>query len=365
MKSISIKVVAVLGALALSLGAQAGNPDRVGQAGATELLINSFARSSGWGAVHSAGITGLEATQLNIAGIAYTPRTEVVFARTNWLVPSGVHVSTFGFAQKLKNEAALSLSINNLSFGEIQRTTTDHPEGGIGTFSPQFLNVGIGYAKRFSNSISGGIQMKIINEAIEDVRASGVALDAGVQYKTSSQKKGIKKDDIKFGISIRNVGPDMKFSGDGLSIKARINGNNSYDNTVENRVATFNLPSQVNIGASYDIRLDKDSNTYFHRLTAAGNFVSNSFSRNNLVLGLEYAYKEFLMLRTGFVYEKDIFKQLAVDGRQTALTGFCGGLTFELPLNKKTGTTLGFDYSYRSTNPFRGIHSFGIRLNLQ
>lgn len=364
MKRFSIKVVAVLGAIAMSYGAQAGNPDRTGQAGATELLINSFARSSGWGAVHTAGIRGLEATQLNIAGIAYTPRTEVVFARTNWMVPSGIYISSFGMSQKLKNEGALSLSVNNMSFGEIERTTTDHPEGGIGTFSPQFLNIGLGYAKRFSNTISGGIQVKVINEAIEDVRASGFAIDAGVQYVTSSKRKGIKKDDIKFGISVRNVGPDMKFSGDGLSIKARINGNSNYDNTVENRVATFNLPSQVNIGASYDFRLDKDSNTYFHRLTAAGNFVSNSFSRNNFVVGMEYAYKEFIMLRSGFVYEQNIFKELAVDGRQTALTGFCGGVTFEFQLSKKTGTTLGFDYSYRSTNPFRGIHSFGLRLNL-
>lgn len=364
MKRISIKQVAMLGALALSLGAQAGNPDRIGQAGATELLINSFARSSGWGAVHTAGIRGLEATQLNIAGIAFTPRTEVIFARTNWLVPSDVHISTFGLSQKLKDESAISLSINNMSFGEIQRTTTQNPEGGIGTFSPQFINIGLGYAKRFSNTISGGIQLKVVNEAIEDVRASGFAIDAGVQYVTSYKSKSIKKDDIKFGISVRNVGPDMKYNGDGLSIKARINGNNTYDNTVENRVAAFNLPSQVNIGASYDLRLDKDSNSYFHRLTVAGNFVSNSFSRNNLIVGLEYAFKEFIMLRSGFVYEKNIFSELSIDGRQTALTGFCGGATVEVPLSKTNKNSFSFDYSYRSTNPFRGIHTFGVRLNL-
>lgn len=364
MKRFSIKRVAVLGALALSLGAHAGNPDRIGQAGATELLINSFARSSGWGSVHTAGIRGLEATQLNIAGIAFTPRTEVIFARTNWLVPSGIYINTFGMSQKLKNEGALSLSISNFSFGEIERTTVENPEGGIGTYSPQFMNIGLGYAKRFSTTISGGMQVKVINQTIEDARATGFAIDAGVQYVTSLKSKGIKKDDIKFGISVRNVGPDMKYSGDGLSIKGRINGNNTYDNTMENRVATFNLPSQVNIGASYDMRLDKDSNSYFHRLTLAGNFVSNSFSRNNFIVGLEYAFKEFIMLRSGFVYEKSIFSELSTDGRQTALTGFCGGVTVDVPLSKTNGNKFSFDYSYRSTNPFRGIHTFGVRLNL-
>lgn len=364
MKRYSIKRFAALGALVISLGAQAGNPDRIGQAGATELLINSFGRSSGWGAVHTAGIRGLEATQLNIAGIAYTPRTEVIFARTNWMVPTGIAISTFGLSQRVGEEGAMSLSINNLNFGEIQRTTTSNPDGGIGTFSPQFINIGLGYAKRFSNTISGGLQVKVINEAIEDVRATGFCLDAGVQYVTSSKRKGPKKDDIKFGISVRNVGPNMKYSGDGLSIKARISGNNNYDQTVENRVASFNLPSQVNIGASYDFRLDKDTQTYFHRLTLAGNFVSNSFSRNNLVVGGEYSFKEFLMFRAGFVYEGGIFKELGPDGRQSALTGLCGGFTVDIPLAKASGNTLGFDYSFRSTNPFRGIHTFGVRLNL-
>lgn len=363
MKMNSIKVLAMMGSLVCALNVHAGNPDRVGQAGATELLINSFGRSSGWGAVNTAGIRGLESAQLNIAGLAYAPGTEVIFSRTNWLVPTGIHISSFGLAQSVSRSSAISLQINNLSFGEIQRTTTDNPDGGIGTFSPQFLNIGLGYAKRFSSSISGGIQMKIVSEAIEDVRASGICLDAGVQYVTTHHKKGPKKDDIKFGVSVRNVGPDMKFSGDGLSIKARISGNN-YDNTVENRVASFNLPSQVNIGASYDFRLDRDSIAYFHRLTAALNFVSNSFSRNNLVLGAEYSFKEFLMFRAGFVYENKIFSQLAIDGRQTALTGFCGGFTIDVPLSKNNGNTFGFDYSYRSTNPFRGVHTFGVRLNL-
>lgn len=365
MKSIIIKGLGIFGISLLCLQAQAGNPDRSGQAGASELLINSWARSSGWGGVNTAGIRGLESMQINVAGLAYTPKTEVIFARTNWLVPTGVNINSFGFAQTLGEGGTIGLQVNNLSFGEIERTTVENPDGGIGTFSPQFLNLGLGYAKRFSNTISGGMVFRVINEAIEDVRATGVALDAGVQYVTSSKPglKNIKRDDIKFGISVRNVGPNMKYSGDGLSVKGRILGN-SYDNTLENRVADFNLPSQVNIGASYDIRLDKDTNTYNHRLTIAANFVSNSFSQNQFVLGGEFGFKNFLMFRAAYVMEKGILKELGPGGRQTALTGFCGGFSIDIPLSKKNANTFGFDYSYRSTNPFKGIHSFGVRLNL-
>ncbi len=69
------------------------------------------------------------------------------------------------------------------------------------------------------------------------------------------------------------------------------------------------------------------------------------------------------MLRAAFVYEKGIFK---ADERLNAYTGFAGGVTFEIPF--KTGenkySTFGLDYSYRSTNPFNGTHSFGCRVNL-
>ena len=52
MKSVNkLKLVSLaLAALAMAGGTvKAGNPDRIGQAGATELLINPWARSSGWG----------------------------------------------------------------------------------------------------------------------------------------------------------------------------------------------------------------------------------------------------------------------------------------------------------------------------
>ncbi len=63
----------------------AGNKDRSGQAGATELLINPWARSSGWGNVSTANVTGLESMFINVAGLAFTNRTELVFSHTTYL----------------------------------------------------------------------------------------------------------------------------------------------------------------------------------------------------------------------------------------------------------------------------------------
>ena len=92
-----------------------------------------------------------------------------------------------------------------------------------------------------------------------------------------------------------------------------------------------------------------------HRVTPAIAFTTNSFSKDQFRLGVEYGYKSYLMVRVGYVYE---------GGESTTfLTGPTAGVTFEIPLGK-SGTTLGIDYSYRDTNPFTGVHTIGARFSL-
>ena len=44
----------------------AGNPQRAGQAGASELLVNPWARTSGWAGSNVAGVRGLEGIYSNV-----------------------------------------------------------------------------------------------------------------------------------------------------------------------------------------------------------------------------------------------------------------------------------------------------------
>lgn len=354
------KIVAPLALVGLFLAptneALAGNPDRAGQAGATELLINPWARSSGWAGSNIAGSRGLESMFLNVAGTAFTKKTELMFCRTNWLKGTDININSFGLTQRVGETGALGLSIMSMDFGDIPITTVENPEGGIGTFSPQFVNLGLSYAKGFSDNIYGGIALKVISEKTANVSARGVAFDAGIQYVAG------KYNQIKFGISLKNVGPRMKFSGDGLSMKAEIPGStNGTTYTVENRTAAFELPSLLNIGGGYDFYLKKDSvSMKTHRITAMGAFTSNSFEKNQIKVGLEYAWKNMLMVRVGYCHEKDIRDK---DKRTTVFTGPSAGFTVEIPFGKNK-STFALDYSYRATDPFQGTHSLGARINL-
>jgi hypothetical protein len=273
----------------------------------------------------------------------------LIFSRSSWLKGSGVNINNFGLSQKVGETGVLSLAIMAMSFGDIQITTVDLPEGGIGTFSPSLMNIALGYAKAFSNSIYGGITFKIISESVSDASAQGMAIDAGIQYVTG------ETDNIKFGIALKNVGPRMKFKGDGLSFRGFIPGNDNGF-TVEQRSAEFELPSLINIAAAYDFTLNTNN-----KLTAAANFTSNSFTKDQYILGLEYRLKTYLMLRAGYMYEKGITKKA---DRTTAYTGPCAGFSVEIPLSKEKGSSFGLDYSYRASNPFQGTHSIGVRISL-
>lgn len=330
---------------------KAGNDDRAGQAGAMELLINPFARSSGWGDANSACVKGLEAMFLNVAGIAFTQKGEFLFAQTQWLRGSDITISNFGFTQKLgENKGVIGLSIMAMNFGDIEITTVNLPEGGIGNFSPKYMNIGMSYAKAFSNSIYGGATIRIINQSLADISAQGLAIDAGIQYVTGAMEQ------MRFGISMKNVGPRIQYSGDGLSIRGFINKTDDNQITFEQRSAEYELPSLIKIGGSYDFFFGDE-----HRLTAAANFTSNSFTKDQYAAGMEYALRGILYLRAGYVFEQGILDDTE---RTTALTGPTGGFSINVPLNKEKGSAFSVDYSYRATQPFSGTHTVGARITM-
>lgn len=358
-----ILMASVLGATIFAGNTYAGNQDRSGQAGASELLINPWARSSGWADGNFAGARGLEAQYLNVAGTAFTKKTELLFAHTNYLGGTGIGINSFGFTQKAGAAGVLGFGIMSMDFGNIPITTVNQPEGGLGNFKVQMINIGISYAKGFTDHIFGGLNLKIVDEAIPNAKAAGVALDAGIQYLAG------KDNSTKFGISLKNIGPKLQYTGDGLSFSTHFDNNTvqGVQMTVDHRSAAYEMPSLLNIGGSHDFYMGgSDSASKSHRITIAAAFTSNSFAKDQARIGLEYGFKQFLMLRAGYLFEKGIGNNdnTTTPYRTSAQTGLSFGFTVELPLNKEKGSTFGLDYSYRPTNPFNGIHTFGLRMNL-
>ncbi|HRH38982.1 MAG TPA: PorV/PorQ family protein, partial [Flavobacteriales bacterium] len=240
MKQLTLVVVA----LGLASTVHAGNPDRAGSAGATQLLLNPWARSSGWGLANTASVRGVEAMYGNIAGLSLVNKTEVVFSNTQ-IPGAGLKVNSVGFGQKLGASGVLGVSATVLSVGDLEVTTYDNPEGGRGTFAPSLANIGLGYSKSFSNSIFGGLLVRVVSESTANIRSQGICFDAGIHYVTGPT------DNVHFGISLKNVGPAMQFSGDGFAVQGLLlSGSDNL--TLQQRSAKTEIPSMLNIGAAYD-----------------------------------------------------------------------------------------------------------------
>ncbi|MCX8112054.1 MAG: PorV/PorQ family protein [Bacteroidia bacterium] len=361
-----ILIVAIVSSVAL-----AGNPERAGSAGATQLLINPYARSSGMGGLNIANTYGIESVITNPAGIALTRRTEFLFSHTRWLVGSDISINAFGFAQGFKNGGTLGLAVMAFDLGQFERTTIDNPDGGIGYFSPTFLNISLSYAKVFADErIFVGATIKLIHESIPDASANGVAFDAGVQYRD-------KKGNLKLGVALRNVGPQMRYRGEGLSARTNLGGaSGTFTSLVHTPAASFEIPSVLLIGAAYRIGIGgetevraRESNAggtggekdYLFYIVPMAGFYAHSFQNNQLGAGVELRYKSYFMVRGAYLWEPDVTRK---ETTQNAFTGINFGATVELPF--RTGenrySTFGIDYSYRPTYFFNGTHSIGARL---
>lgn len=352
-----LKITGVVVAGALSVSTFAGNPDRAGEAGASELLINPWAQSSGWYGLNIASVQGVEAMNLNVAGLSFINNTEIAFSRTDYLVGSDISINTFGLAQRV-GEGVLGLSLSTFRLGEVPVTTTQLPEGTGAVYTPRLSNFAVAYSRKFADYLSGGFTIRGISESIADARAFGVSMDVGIQYITGSAEH---PEQIKMGVALRNIGSPMRFQGDGVTFSGQV-PEGTYSTTIAFRTENFELPSLLTIGLSYDFYFGSK-----HRLTAVGNFVSNSFYKDQFGGGVEYGLKvkgeEMFQIRAGYRYENGIASS-DPDLRSTVNTGVAAGVTFQTRLNNTGNSKVAISYSYRPSDPFDGTHSLGVRLGL-
>ncbi len=194
--------------------------------------------------------------------------------------------------------------------------------------------------------------MKVISENISNLKSTGVAIDAGIRYVTGEQEQ------FKFGIALKNVGPVMKYKGDGLNNQVQYL-TSSFIGSLEQRTATFEMPSLLSIGASYDFIFNEKN-----RLILAGAFTANSFSYDQFRIGLDYGFsseKVAFNIRGGYVYEKGIFNAV---NRANALIGPTAGFSVDALVGEKK-SALGIEYTVRFAGMFGIIHTVGATISLK
>lgn len=324
----------------------AGGGRRNGTGGATELLIPVGARGIAMGSSTLSNSYGLEALFWNPANIARVGEhsTNVLFSHMEHIADIGVQYGAV--STDIESFGSIALSIKSLSIGEIPVTTVSNPDGTGAVFTPQFLTLGLTYARMLSDRISVGLTANLVTEKLDLVSATGIAFNVGVTYTNFADVPG-----LGIAFVMKNVGPQMKFDGSGLLIPAETPSLNRPGQFYKVEAASFELPSQLEIGASYQYIVNEQNALQF-----SGIFANNNFYGDELKAGFEYGYDKMFFIRAGYSFAYDLDSDYNTYGINAGV-----GLNYDLG-----GVLLRVDYAYRAVQ-YEGLgdnHIFSIGFGL-
>jgi hypothetical protein len=341
-KNIKLLIKISLLAAILVVDVFASGGKRNGTAGAQELLIPVGARGLAFNGAYISGLQGVESIYYNPAGLsAIGTNTEALFSYMSYIADIGVSYAAIGTG--FEGLGSIALSLKSLNFGDIPVTTTEAPYGTGATFSPTYVVLGLTYANALTDRIGIGVNVNLVSEKIMNTSATGVSIDAGVQYNGIADVEG-----LKLGVVLRNFGPQMSYDGPDLLRQATDEESQRGQQFYKIEGATFELPSQLEFGLAYERRFATD-----YRMVFASSFQQNNFANDEYKLAAEFAFQETFFLRGGYSYmgEASTFEEEQLYGP-----------TFGAGVKVNAGFDLAFDYAYRVANYFDSNHVFALKI---
>lgn len=294
---------------ALALSARAQNE------GASFLKIGVGARALGMGSAFTAKANDASAMFWNPAGTANMREREVALYHTEWV--SDVRYDVLGAVIPVRN-GSLGFSAAYLSQGDLEkRDITGEKQGSFGASDAAAT---LSYARRFSTKVRGGVNVKYIQQSVEDEKASGLATDWGAQMRVSRK--------MTVGGAVMNLGRDMKFLNEKYKLPLTLSGGAAFS---PNKTLTF----------AADLRQEVHG------------------ARTSLNMGTEYIAMGRMSLRAGYqaaVAKGDSDTAGSVKSESTSVGGM-KGLGFGLGLN-----ILGaqMDYAILPKDDFGSTHHLSL-----
>ncbi len=335
-----ILVVAII--ISFTFDSFAGSPNRRGTAGATELLIPVGSTGVGMSGSILATAHGLDAIHWNPAGLSRSNLSaQVMFSNLSYIADIGVNY--LAVSANMEDLGHLGVSFKTLSFGKIEETTIDRPEGTGITYSPTFLTVGLTYSRRMTDRIHFGTNIKMVYESITRVSATAFAFDLGLQYKAG-------ETGFNFGVALKNLGSEISF--DGSDFDRFVDDPNQITGyptqPMRLRTAGFGMPTTLELGLAYKYPLMAE-----HLVEMSTTFINNNYSNDEYRFGVEYAYNNLFFIRGGYAYAQGVPSEFENIFGPT----FGAGVRYTI-----SGVEMSVDYAYRSTTFFSGNQWFSVMI---
>jgi hypothetical protein len=329
----------------LSMTAVSANKDRIGTAGAQELLIPVGARGTALGGISMVFSSGIDALYWNPAGVSRIEHgVEGLFSHMNYL--ADINVNYGAVAVQAGDFGTLGFSLKNISFGDIPLTTEVYPDGTGDTYSPTFLTLGATFSKLLTDRISVGVTASLIDEKILSTSATGLAFDIGIQYRNL----GIQG--LQLAVAVKNIGPTMTFAGSDLLKTATASDGLRGPLTYAVQAAAVDLPSSMEIGVGYERKFDEKNSAELGIM-----FRNNNYQDDEYNFGGEYNFQNMFFLRGGYTFAPQADKDPT--GTRSYIYDYSLGAGVHYSVG---GVDLAFDYAYRHVKFFDANNVVSLRL---
>jgi hypothetical protein len=223
----------------------AGDIDRAGTSAGVQVQIPTGGRTMGMNGSDIAYTSGVDAIFYNPAGLSdFNGRFSGMFSASRYI--ADISYNYFAVAFNTGRQGVIAINMKALSFGEIPITTVQDMDGESGaTYSPSFSVMGATYSRKLTDRINVGFTAKLIYESVPRASATALAFDFGLQYHNLIDIEG-----LSLGLSIRNIGTNMNYSGTALLNRARVVGE-TYNDYLYHPTSSDQLPASMEMGLSY------------------------------------------------------------------------------------------------------------------
>lgn len=277
--------------LAVVMTVEAQTVSKTGTHAGAFLRIPVGSQGSAMGGAVTAHVGDASSMYWNPAGLTYLENNEIMVEYGDWF--ADIRHNFMGAAFDLGN-GTIGVSVDAVTMDEMEERTFDQQDGTGVTFKAYSYAVSVGYAQKLLPQFSLGANVKFIQEAIWNERASTVAFDIGTIYVTPF-------NDIRFAASITNAGGKMQLDGKDLTTTVDIDqGANGNNGQINSRLETdaFDLPLMLKVGLAYDVIESEQVTT---TVTLDGNVPSDN--TQSFSVGAEVGLmQDLIYLRGGIPY---------------------------------------------------------------
>lgn len=281
-----------------------------GTSGMQFLKVGVGAREEALGEAAVSMVHDANAVFWNAAGLGWVENRQIHATHNRWLVDSRHSAAVVALPVR---SLVVGLSVVSLAIDDFEETTVEQPLGTGRMVSASDILLGLAVARRFTDRLLIGGQIKFAQEKLDEVTFSNLLFDVGTIYSTGFHN-------LRLGFSLQHFGPDKKIFRQ-----------------------KFRMPLLFRIGASDDL-----IQTANYRLSAAVDLVHPTDNDEWVNWGLELQALDLVAFRGGY--------RLNVDEGSVTL-----GAGLQSP--GRQSLKLKIDYAYVSFGEaFGATHRFSLGL---